>query len=276
MFRGKYDDALEVLGDVISNGGYQLADTYEDCFSELYDNDKTRDRLWEVQFLNGVEGEGQEFSEICMPENYDGDLAVSGSSAAMHVSDNLRNAYEEEDIRQSVTMITGITVSSAVSEYYWFKKFNDYETKPIQSDYWGVNLPIIRYTDVLLMYVEADNEINGPSSVSIGYVNDIRKRAGLADLSPTNTSSKDGFREAIKKERRVEFAFEGLRWLDLVRWGDAMEVMNLFFQDDDEGAGMYTCDGEYRYIFAIPLSEMTRYDNTSVMWQNDGYGTAID
>lgn len=60
MFRGKYDDALEVLGDVINNGGYQLADTYEDCFSELYDNDKTRDRLWEVQFLNGVEGEGQE------------------------------------------------------------------------------------------------------------------------------------------------------------------------------------------------------------------------
>ena len=276
MFRGDYSSALTALSDVITNGGYSLASTYQECFAEQYDNDKSRDRIWEVQYISGVEGEGQTFSERCMPEYYVGDLAINGSSSAMHVSESLINAYEDDDLRKDLTMVTNVTVGGLVSEYYWFCKFNYYITKPAQTDYWGVNLPIIRYADVLLMYAEADNEVNGtPSQTSIDYVNQIRNRAGLQDLDGTVTSTQSGFRDAIKLERRLELAFEGLRWFDLVRWGDAMEVMNEFFQDSDEGSGTYSCDGEYRYIFAIPLTEMTRYNDSSVMWQNPGYGSSI-
>ncbi|MCD8179499.1 MAG: hypothetical protein LUE98_19710 [Tannerellaceae bacterium] len=50
-----------------------------------------------------------------------------------------------------------------------------------------------------------------------------------------------------------------------------MEVMTEFLKDSDEGNGIYKCDGVYRYIYAIPQEEITRYADTSKMWQNEGY-----
>ena len=269
MFMGDFSSALTALTDVINSGKYAMATNYVDCFSDDFDN--TAERVWEVQYIGNLSGEGQTFSEISLPEYYTGSWAISGSSAAMQVSTNLLATYEAGDLRKQITVVDGITVQGALNEYTWFIKFNHASYVPQSGSDWDVNLPIIRYTDVLMMYAEAVNEISGPTSEAIDIVNKVRTRAGLAGLMTNKTSSRDNFREAIKQERRIEFAYEGLRWNDLVRWGDAMEVMNKFLQDQDEGNGIYQCDGTYRYIFAIPQEEITRYANSSKMWQNDGY-----
>ena len=94
-------------------------------------------------------------------------------------------------------------------------------------DDWGVYLPILRFTDVKLMYAEVLNEeAYSATGEAFNIINQVRARANLTPLSSTTTPDKAAFRNAIIKERRVEFAFEGLRWMDIIRWGIAMDVMN--------------------------------------------------
>lgn len=79
----------------------------------------------------------------------------------------------------------------------------------------------IRYADVLLIAAEAANEL-GQTATATGYLNKVRIRAGLAN---TTASNQMDIRNAIKHERRVEFAMEFERFYDLVRWNDANVVL---------------------------------------------------
>jgi hypothetical protein len=83
---------------------------------------------------------------------------------------------------------------------------------------------LIRYADVLLLAAEAANELGGAANENnaVTWINMIRNRAGLGNVTFT---TKAAFRTIIKKERRSEFAMEGERFFDLVRWGDAETVL---------------------------------------------------
>ena len=92
-------------------------------------------------------------------------------------------------------------------------------------NYWGFQdddtpFPYIRYADVLLMYAEAENEANGPTSDVINAIQQIWDRAGLTGSVPSNLS-KDEMRTLIHNERYVELAFEEQRYWDLRRWDEA-------------------------------------------------------
>ncbi len=273
LFMGEPDNAKTYLQAVINSGIYSLATKYEDCFTDAYDNNVTKDRVWEVQYIGGLTGEGQTFSEMCMPEGYSGTegYALRGSSAALQVSTNMVSAWETGDYRKTIATSDQIQGTGAAG-YTWCTKFSRHSYQPQSGTDWANNLPIIRYSDVLLMYAEAINATEGPTTTAIGYVNDVRNRAQLSDLTSLQTASAASFLTAIKAERRSEFMFEGLRWFDLVRWGDFVTVMKNFLDDSDEGNGRYSSNVQsFRSIFAIPQTEMDRYDNTSVMWQNEGY-----
>jgi starch-binding outer membrane protein, SusD/RagB family len=92
---------------------------------------------------------------------------------------------------------------------------------PGNSQYLGYNFPLIRFSDVLLMFAEADNELNnGPSADAVAAFEEVRKRAykgheSEIGLTPT---SKEEFFQAIVKERSLEFADEAIRKWDLIRW----------------------------------------------------------
>lgn len=86
------------------------------------------------------------------------------------------------------------------------------------------NFVIYRYVDAMLLYAEADNELNGPTEKSISLINNIRNRAGLEDLTDDKTADKDSFREAIHYERRIELHAECKRRFDLIRWNKFKDV----------------------------------------------------
>lgn len=276
MFTKDYANAKNCLDAVINSGLYGLADNYVECFSDAYDNNAKKDRVWEVQYIGGQLGEGQSYSEMDMPEDCgvaEG-YAVRGSSAAMRVSADLQAAFEDGDLRKNAFTINGDELSGSNARgYVWCFKFTPHSYVPQSSNDWANNLPIVRYADVLLMQAEAINEVsNGPTTEAIGYVNQIRARARLANLTAEQTATKSAFLTAIKQERRIEFLWEGLRWFDLIRWGDWESTFKAFFAYSDAGNGRYIDNVKsYRSIFAIPQAEMDRYDNKSVMWQNDGY-----
>lgn len=84
----------------------------------------------------------------------------------------------------------------------------------------GINLRLMRYSDVLLRAAECENEVNGPNQQAISWINEVRERAGLEDLQLSDFTSKDKLFEQIANvERPKEFGCEYGRGLDLIRWG---------------------------------------------------------
>ena len=114
---------------------------------------------------------------------------------------------------------------------------------------YGTNIRVIRYADVLLMAAEA-NFRAGNQGVADNYINQVRARAKLAPYT-------GDFFTALVKERQMELCFEGARFLDLVRWGMAPEVLGPF--------GFKAGKNE---VFPIPQDEMK---NNTLAVQNPGY-----
>ena len=114
---------------------------------------------------------------------------------------------------------------------------------------YGTNLRLIRYADVLLMAAEANHKA-GNNSLAATYLNQVRQRAKLAPFT-------GDIMQAIKTERQLELVFEGVRFLDLVRWGDAPTVLGPF--------GFVAGKHE---LFPIPQDEIR---NNSKAVQNNGY-----
>ena len=87
--------------------------------------------------------------------------------------------------------------------------------------YFGVNWPVVRFSDVLLMFAEAENELNnGPTTAARQAFEEVRLRAygGNASLIGTTPTSYQGFFNAVVKERALELGSEGIRKYDLIRW----------------------------------------------------------
>jgi hypothetical protein len=106
----------------------------------------------------------------------------------------------------------------------------------------GINLRLMRYSDVLLRAAECENEINGPTQTAIDYINIVRRRAALKELNVSDFPSADALFEQIANvERPKEFGCENGRGIDLLRWG--------FFYDDNRlnqlvEHGYYKLDGK--------------------------------
>ena len=84
----------------------------------------------------------------------------------------------------------------------------------------GYNWPMIRFSDVLLMFAEAENELNGPTASAISAFEEVRKRAYYKNETKIGKTPTDktGFFDAITNERYLEFGSEGIRKFDLIRW----------------------------------------------------------
>ncbi|MDR1120520.1 MAG: RagB/SusD family nutrient uptake outer membrane protein [Dysgonamonadaceae bacterium] len=88
------------------------------------------------------------------------------------------------------------------------------------------SFPLIRLSDLYLLYAEVLNEINGPVPEVYQWIDTVRRRAGLNDVVPSwaqssnpgKPSSKEGLRDIIRQERMIELAFEGQRFYDIRRW----------------------------------------------------------
>lgn len=84
----------------------------------------------------------------------------------------------------------------------------------------GINLRLMRYSDVLLRAAECENEVNGPTQRAIDWINEVRNRANLPDLQLSDFNTADKLFEQIANvERPKEFGCEFGRGLDLIRWG---------------------------------------------------------
>ncbi len=135
------------------------------------------------------------------------------------------------------------------------------ETGNTATDNSPVDLVLLRYADVLLMYAEAQNEAVGPDASVYAAVNKVRQRVGMPDF-PAGLSQEE-MRAEIRHERRVEFAMEGTRYFDLLRWRTAEEVIPSVPTLENR-----QFDPTKNYLWPIPQSVI---DGDSDIEQNPGY-----
>ncbi|MBC5631957.1 RagB/SusD family nutrient uptake outer membrane protein [Parabacteroides hominis] len=159
--------------------------------------------------------------------------------------------------------------------YYLFRKFVAEGASEIPNrTYSPIDIPIIRYADVVLSLAECLNE-QGKTDEAVQWVNMVRARAGIALLNSntyTQVTGQDNMRERIRNERRWEFAGEGVNFFDEMRWKTLHE------SKFHEGAGLkqiwgtiqysYSWGGDQLYNWAIPRTEIQMNGNLK---QNEGW-----
>lgn len=123
----------------------------------------------------------------------------------------------------------------------------------------GINLRLMRYSDVLLRAAECENEINGPTQTAINYINEVRRRVALPDLELSEFPDADALFEQIANvERPKEFGCENGRGIDLLRWG--------FFYD--EGRFNQLIQHGYYKLGTVSTEELTAETASASSFQN--------
>lgn len=128
-------------------------------------------------------------------------------------------------------------------------------------------LDVIRYPQVLLNYAEASAMAGSPTADSYAAINEVRSRAGLADL--TSGLSQTAFRDAVVYERAYEFAGEfGMRWFDICRLQLIPEILANRDANENPVSAAVQADASNFYLAPIPINEMGRNPEWE---QNPGY-----
>lgn len=212
LTKKQYPEAVTTLKQMLTLG-YSLPAKYADVFDPAKKNGP--ESVFEVQYQGGNDlGENSNFMYVFAPRLSQG--AVTGfantAPAGRNIPTNdLIAAFETGDLRKDVSLQTSYTLNGTVVPIPFINKFRHPHTITGRTDN---NWPVLRYADVLLMLAEAINEASGPTAEAVGYLNQVRTRAGLKEVSGL---AKDAFRTAVLQERRVELAFENHRWFDLQR-----------------------------------------------------------
>lgn len=270
LFTNQYEKAKDAFEEVINSNQYQMYDNFVDCFLNTKDNGS--EHVFQIQYTSGLVNQGNQLVYTLVPENIRSDKFPNGGrSLWLAVSNDLYESYEEGDVRRDITIQKGYTTSSGVVDEVTllYIKYAHGAVPDIAEDN-DVNLSVLRYTDVLLMYAEVLNELQyEPDGQALAIVNDVRRRADAELYDAEDLSSQARFREAIFHERRLEFACEFLRWFDLVRMDRTLStgIMESFLGRSEEGTGMYTFDQRF-FLLPIPAAERQINPNLS---QNDGY-----
>lgn len=238
----KWTEAKDILSQLI--GKYQLVSPIAQVFN--VDNKNNNEIIFAVHFNKEIEGEGHSYW-----------YNLTNASDDTNQTSSLLNTFPTGDTRKD--LITYVQVEKTVR---LMNKF--YDTKSPTFKTVGNDQILLRYADVLLMYAEALNEIQydaSEGSLALKYLNAVRQRAGISNLTAKQLPTQEKFRKGILVERQREFPYEGQRWFDLVRMGFAKSVMA------ENGVEIK----DYQLLFPIPQQEIEKVGDKSILWQNPGY-----
>ncbi|REA62016.1 RagB/SusD family nutrient uptake outer membrane protein [Dyadobacter luteus] len=236
--------------DAVIALGYSLLPNFEELWDGNHEN--SAEAIFELNFTDWATGGnwgssmfyGTDWKKFNTPSN------------------DLVKAYDDEkDVVRKASTIFTANVTGKWADKYWPLTTFPFAYKMRKTDA-SQNIIMYRFADVLLLKAEALNE-TGDLAGAKTLLNQVRTRAKL----PANTSAdQTSLRLAIEKERRLELAFEGQRWFDLVRTGRAIPVMQAV-KDGNGNSPNYSLN-EAKLLLPIPQGEM---DKNVSLTQNQGY-----
>jgi tetratricopeptide (TPR) repeat protein len=264
---GNWSKVIE-LCESISSMGYDLNPNYADNFNPAAGN--SIESIFEIQYASdggydfwSNENQASWTSTFMGPR---GSGMVAGGWGWNQPTQEFIDAYEAGDLRRDVTILydgcpefNGMTYQSSYSfTGYNVRKFLVPTSISASYDNSPMNFPVLRYADVLLMYAEALNE-SGRTAEAVTPLNRVRERAGLDNISGLSQAD---FREAVLNERRMELAFEGQRWFDLIRVDNGQYALDFLHSIGKSNAT------SKHLLFPVPQKERDVNPNLT---QNTGY-----
>ncbi|MGB4415791.1 MAG: RagB/SusD family nutrient uptake outer membrane protein [Paludibacter sp.] len=271
---GNWQNTVD-LCDQVKTLGYTLSPNYADNFDPTKENGV--ESIFEIQYVSDAgysfwdnENQSSWLSTFTGPR---GSNMVEGGWGWNQPTQEFVNAYESGDLRKDVTILyegcpkfDGVDYKKSYSSTgYNLRKFlvnksiaNSYDNSPL-------NFPVLRYADVLLLKAEALNELGRTAEAQLlatddnATLNKVRSRAGLLNVTGL---SQNELREKILHERRMELAFEGQRWFDLVRVNGGQYGIDFL-----QSIGKSNMTSKY-LLYPVPQKERDANPNLS---QNTGY-----
>ncbi|WP_207514608.1 RagB/SusD family nutrient uptake outer membrane protein [Longitalea luteola] len=255
--RELYQIASDACNAIIQKGENGLLNSYETVFRDLVNGRYNKESMLEYgQYGTNVNGSAIGYTNGMAAHT---NSRYGKAEPLMAAMPTLLFDFEDGDLRRDVSIATyGITASNK-------RQLNPYGSNRIGKfrvtwkkehgtaiNKRDINWPWLRYSDVLLMYAEAQNELNNaPTAAAKNAYEQVRIRAYGGDASKIGNTpaTYQEFRDAIIKERKLELAFEGWRRTDLVRWGIQFEALTKAKQnliDMANKAGNYANIDRYR------------------------------
>lgn len=218
-----YQIADDECNDIIQSGEHHLDPSFEDLWHNQLDAhqiDPYGEFMFQVAMTGGTSTTDSKLGKY------------NGPNGSLSILPTYFYLFDSLDTRRDVTIAPykinsdNTLTPNSITGLADGKFRRNWITNPTidisnQAQNFGLNWPILRYSDVLLMYAEAENELhNGPTPQAIDALNQVRERAFAGHESEIGTppSDKTGFFDAIVKERALEFGSEGIRKYDLIRW----------------------------------------------------------
>jgi hypothetical protein len=287
-----YQIAKEECNEIINSNQHALNPSFKALWKDQVNAHAVADPQGELMFqASGIGGVGAGDTKLAY---YNGPSVNSLGNKSINVLPTYFYAFDSTDLRRDVTCaiynvaVDGVTkIGQSITAICDGKYRRDWITNPSYAptnaiQYFGLKWQILRYADILLMYAEAENELNGPTASAYSTINQVRRRGygkaigttdALVDLS--SGLSKTAFFDAIVKERSLELGGEGVRKFDLIRW-------NLLAQKiTDTKAALLAMSNLSAPYNTLPISMYYKTINTSDdntinggLWANSFYKTA--
>lgn len=290
----RYAEALKWANLVIEDNtaAHDLNPDYSKVFIN-YAQDKydINESIWEVEFWgNRIGNAYQETGRVGNTNGIQcGDMNEGYSYGFIGATPTLYNLYEAADTRRDWAIGPFSYKGQTAEKVYWKPadiyqrmagKFRrEYELLEKQKNHTPQNFPLLRFSDVLLMAAEAENEVTGPTDYAHDMLNRVRARANAVQFTVLNgnrITDKGDFRKVIQDERARELCFEALRVNDLKRWG--LYLFNLrqsavYITQNAPANFKYSAlagnnVSERHLLFPIPLHEMSL---NKLLEQNPGW-----
>ena len=271
------DKAFEVISYAKSNPSViALFPTYMDVHKESLKN--RLEHLYMIQYNTTVSGNPMgNFFPNFKPVTYSG----PGGTGSSVPTPSFYNSYETGDLRtknQEGYFYTSYYTNGNGAPFelnapYVFKHFNTTANgfsgvAGTRND--NLNVPQIRYAQVLLTYAEAQNEVGGPTADSYAAFKAIRDRAKLT-TPDLGTYSQASFRNAVWKERWHELCYEQITWFDMVRLRKAFNETTRTFEDFVGHTNLSSNQKLQDKHLLLPLPKAEMLNNPKLTPQNPGY-----
>lgn len=265
----QWQKCADVAKQVMDLGIYQLWPDISTLFSVVNEMNN-KEYIWAAPAFAGIYDRGNELLGGLFPPAFsrsvDGRIVFTSNmlrkALQLRTYDSFYNSFDANDARKK--MIISQYINFAGSTVSLLNQDNTRAFKYVPDpnslgNSAGIDVPIIRYADILLSRAEALNELSGPTKEALDLIQMVRNRAGLTTPLVLATYTKETLRDHILKERGWEFYMERLRRQDLIRHGK--------FISSAQGRGI-TNAVEYRKLFPIPQTEI---NGNKLCVQNPGY-----
>jgi len=264
-----YQIAYNECKDIMNSGQHALNPNYEGMFRSLHTNsqDATNEVIYAIGAFGGNSRTDSKIGYYNGLRHDDTDWKSSGGINAIPV---YFYEFTKYDVRRDVNVAIFRVSTTKQADLQTAINWNDGKFRKSwtsitgTSQNLGIDWPLLRYADILLMFAEADNELNGaPSQEAINAVLAVRQRAYVGNLTQVGTipTTKTAFFNYIVKERMLEFGGEGLRKYDLIRWNLLETKINETRQkltDFMNGTGAYANVPQYIF-YKKPASTVVNY-----------------